>query len=98
MNLRRQMKDLLILSAITKGPQLEVRFHPDAPVESAKLVALADANRRTMKLTPSYQVLVRIEPAEYPQLFAQVEAVLQALAGCEKLEHSGSRADAPVMN
>ncbi len=87
MNLRRQMKQLMIMSAILKGHQLEVRFHPDAPVETAKLVQLADRNRRTMRLTPSYQVLVQIEPAEYEQTFAQLEGVLQALAGCEKLDN-----------
>ncbi len=85
MNLRRKMKEQLILSAIVKGAQLEVRFHPDAPVDTARLAALADANRRTMKLTPSYQVIVKIEPGEYSQTFAQVDGVFQALAACESL-------------
>ncbi len=96
MNVRRQMRLLLIISAILKGNQLEVRFHPDAPVDTGRLAAMADANRRTMKLTPSFQVLVRIETAagEYERLFAQVDGVLQVLAGCEKLDnwpvgHSG---------
>ncbi len=87
MNLRRQMKQLMIVSAILKGAQLEIRLHPDAPVETGKLVQLADQNRRTMKLTPSYQVIVRIEPGDYEQTFAQLDAILQALAGCEKLEN-----------
>ena len=87
MNLRRQMKQLMIMSAILKGQQLEIRFHPDAPVETVKLVQLADQNRRTMRLTPSYQVLVQIQPAEYEQTFAQLDGVLQALAGCEKLDN-----------
>ncbi len=98
MNLRRQMKEQMILSAIVKGPQLEIRFHPDAPVETARLVALADANRRTMKLTPSYQVIAKIEGGEYSQMFAQVDGILQALAACEKLEHSAARAAGPVVN
>jgi len=89
MNVRRQMRQLLIVSAILKNNQLEVRFHPDAPVDTAKLAALAEANRRTMKLTPSFQVLVRVESAtgEYGRLFAQVDGVLQVLAGCEKLDN-----------
>ena len=86
MNLRRQMKDQLILSAIIKGTQLEVRFHPDAPVDPVKLAGLVDANRRTMKLTPSYQVIVQVTPGEYPEVFAQIDGILQALAACEKLE------------
>jgi hypothetical protein len=40
-----------------------------------------------MRLTPSYQVIARVEPGEYEQLFAQLDGVLQALAGCEKLEN-----------
>jgi hypothetical protein len=43
-----------------------------------------------MRLTPSFQVIARIEPGEtgdYEQLFAQLDGVLQALAGCEKLEN-----------
>ena len=87
MNVRRQMKQLMILSAILKGSQLEIRFHPDAPVDTTLLAKLVDQNRRTMRLTPSFQVIARIEPAEYEQLFAQLDGVLQALAGCEKLEN-----------
>jgi len=97
MNLRRQMKDQLILSAILKGTQLEVRFHPDAPVDTVKLAAMVDANRRTMKLTPSYQVIVRVEPGEYSEVFAQIDGILQALAACEKLERP-TRTAGQVMN
>jgi len=41
MNVRRQMKQLMILSAILKGTQLEIRFHPDAPVDTTRLTKLA---------------------------------------------------------
>jgi hypothetical protein len=92
------MKEQMILTAIVKGPQLEVRFHPDAPVEPAKLVALAKQNGRAMKLTPSYQVIARIEPGEYQRVFAQVDGILQALATCEKLEHSMSNVTGPIVN
>ncbi|HYL60621.1 MAG TPA: TRCF domain-containing protein, partial [Candidatus Acidoferrales bacterium] len=98
MNLRRQMRQLMIMSAILKGHQLEVRFHPDAPVETARLVQLADSNRRTMRLTPSYQVLVQIQPGEYEQTFAQLEGVLQALAGCEKLDNWPAAKAGSVIN
>ena len=36
MNVRRQMRELMILSAILKGDQLEIKFHPDAPVDTAR--------------------------------------------------------------
>ena len=58
---------LLILSAILKGDQLEVKFHPDAPVDAARLAALTEANRARMRLTPSFQVMVRIRDRDYEQ-------------------------------
>jgi hypothetical protein len=67
-------------------------------VETARLVKLAEQNRRTMRLTPSYQVIARIEPGEYEQLFAQLDGVLQALAGCEKLENWTTAKVGPALN
>jgi transcription-repair coupling factor (superfamily II helicase) len=98
MNVRRQMKQLMILSAIMKGDQLEIRFHPDAPVDPALLTRLVDQNRRTMKLTPAFQVVVKSEAGEYEQLFAQLDGVLQALAGCEKLENWPAAKAGTVVN
>ncbi len=86
MNLRRTMKEMLVLSAAVKGGQLEIKFHPEAPLDTEKLAALARANPNTMRLTPSYLVIVRIQPGEYEQTFAQITGVLQVLAACEKLE------------
>jgi len=86
-----------MLSAILKGDQLEVKFHPDAPVDTARLAALTEANRRRMRLTPSFQVVIRIETGasdsgnNYELLFEQLDAVLQALAACETLESGPGR-------
>ncbi|MGZ3620443.1 MAG: transcription-repair coupling factor [Candidatus Binataceae bacterium] len=97
MDLRRRMREMMMLSAILKGDQLEVKFHPDAPVDTARLVALTESNRRRMRLTPSFQVMVRIETGagesgnNYELLFEQLDGVLQALAACEKLEAGPGR-------
>jgi len=101
MNVRRQMRAMMILSAITKGNQLEIRFHADAPVDAAKLARLADANKKRMRLTPSFQVIVQIETVgelEYDKTFAQVDAVLQAIRACENLESWPERSAGPVAN
>jgi transcription-repair coupling factor (superfamily II helicase) len=101
MNIRRQMRAMLIVSAITKANQLEIRFHPDAPVDPAKLARLVDANRKRMRLTPSFQVVVQMEPSperEYEKTFAQVDAVLEAIQACENLETLPSRAASPLAN
>jgi transcription-repair coupling factor (superfamily II helicase) len=96
MEARRRLKQMMILSAMLKGDQLEVKFHPDAPVDAGKLAALADANRRRMRLTPSFHVIARIDTGDagsrnYEMLFAQVDGVLQALAACEKLDPASDR-------
>jgi transcription-repair coupling factor (superfamily II helicase) len=102
MDLRRRMREMMMLSAILKGDQLEVKFHSDAPLDTAKLVALTDANRRRMRLTPSFQVMVRIETGagdsgnNYELLFEQLDGVLQALAACEKLEAGPGRPAGPL--
>ncbi len=98
MNVRRRMKRLLIMSAVIKANQLKIRFHPEAPIEPGKLVALADANRQRIKLTPSYQVLVRVEKRSAEELFAELDAVLQALAACEKLDSDQDRTPGQLAN
>jgi transcription-repair coupling factor (superfamily II helicase) len=99
MNLRRQMRDMMIVSALLKKNQLEIKFHPEAPVETQKLEAMANVNRRMMRLTPSYQVIVTLNLSDdYEQLFTQIDGVLQVLAACEKLENWPSRAAGPLAN
>jgi transcription-repair coupling factor (superfamily II helicase) len=101
MNLRRQMKQLMVMSALIKGDQLEIKFHPDAPIDTQMLTALARANRETMRLTPSFQVMMRLvtgKAGDYEQLFAQIDGILQALAACEKLENLAGRAAERLAN
>jgi transcription-repair coupling factor (superfamily II helicase) len=98
MNIRRRMKELMVLSALLKGDQMDLKFHPDAPVDPQALAALANANRDTMRLTPSYQVIVRLKTGNYEQLFAQIDGILQALATCEKLENQPNRPSGPMLN
>jgi hypothetical protein len=90
----------MILSVLVKRDQLEIKFHPEAPLDPQKLVALAEANRKTMRLTPSYQVTAALNVAvgEYDQLFAQIDGILQALATCEKLENRPVHSDGPLAN
>ena len=99
MNLRRQMREMMIVSALLKKNELEIKFHPDAPVDTPKLEAMAKANRRMVRLTPSYQVIVTLNLGDdYAQLFTQIEGVLQVLAACENLESWSSREAGPLTN
>jgi transcription-repair coupling factor (superfamily II helicase) len=98
MKVRRKMKELLIVSAILKNTQLEIRFHPEAPLEVNRLIALADANRARIKLTANFHVHVRFEKTNHDQTLAEIEGVLQALAACEKLSPIQSREPRQLLN
>jgi transcription-repair coupling factor (superfamily II helicase) len=98
MNIRRQMKSLLIMNAVLKHDELEIKFHPEAPIDGARLRALVDANRPRMRLRPNGTVLVTVANRDYEELFAEIEMTLQALAACEKLEASTGRAAGVLAN
>jgi hypothetical protein len=55
-----------------------------------------------MRLTPSFQVMVRLEIGagepgnNYQLLFEQLDSVLQALVACEKLEPGPGRPAGPL--
>jgi transcription-repair coupling factor (superfamily II helicase) len=98
MNVRRQMRELLIMSAVLRANQLTVRFHPQAPLDGALLAALVNANRSRMRLAPNAQLAIRIENRNYDELFEELEPVLQALAACEKLESRVGRAAGQLAN
>jgi transcription-repair coupling factor (superfamily II helicase) len=88
MNLRRLMREMMVVGAIRKGgDEIEIRFHPDAPVDPGRLAALVGRNRRLMRLAPPCQVVVKltggVEPA---QMFDWLGGILQALRSCETLE------------
>ncbi len=98
MNVRRQMRELMIMSAVLRANQLTVRFHPQAPVDAALLGALVNANRSRMRLAPNAQLTVRIENRNYEELFEELEPILQALAACEKVDNRVVRAAGQLAN
>ncbi|MGO9059164.1 MAG: transcription-repair coupling factor [Candidatus Binataceae bacterium] len=98
MNVRRQMRELMIMSAVLRANQLAVRFHPQAPVDGALLTALVNANRSRMRLAPNAQLTIRIENRNYEELFEELEPILQALAACEKVDNRVVRAAGQLAN
>ncbi|HEV3112955.1 MAG TPA: transcription-repair coupling factor [Candidatus Binataceae bacterium] len=98
MNVRRQMRELLIMSAMLRGNQLQLRFHPQAPLDAALLTKLVNANRSRMRLAPNAQLTVHLENRNYEELFEELEPVLQALAACEKVEPRVGRVAGQLAN
>ena len=78
MNVRRQMRELLIMSAVLRNNQLELRFHPQAPLDGALLTALVNANRTRMRLAPN---VATYGPHRESQLRAIVRRIGAHLAG-----------------
>ncbi len=79
MNLRRRLRVLMIVSAHARRGTIEFRFHPQAPIEGERLVAVVNANRRRLRLTPDLRLSVQVENRSYEELFDEVEAVLDAV-------------------
>jgi transcription-repair coupling factor (superfamily II helicase) len=98
MNVRRQMRELMIMSAVLRANQLQLRIHPQAPMDADLLAKLAAANRARMRLAPNGQLTVRIENRTYEELFDELEPVLQALAACEKVELRAGRPAGQLAN
>jgi transcription-repair coupling factor (superfamily II helicase) len=99
MNLRRQMREMMIVSALLKKNQLEIKFHPEAPLDTVQLEATVKANHQMMRLTPSYQVIATLNQSDdYGQLFSQIESILQLLAACERLDDNSDRTARPLVN
>ncbi len=98
MNVRRQMRELMLMSAVLRGNSLQIRVHPQAPMDPALLTKLVNANRSRMRLAPNAQLTVRIENRNYEELFEELDTVLQALAACEKVEPRVGRAAGQLAN
>jgi len=98
MNIRRQMKSLMMMTAVLKHDELEIKFHSEAPIDGARLQALIDANRKRMRLRPNGTMLVTVANRDYEELFADIDMTLQALAACEKLGASTGRAAGALAN
>jgi len=83
MNLRRRMRTLMITSAQMRKSSLELRFHPQAPLDGTRLVALVDANRHKLRLSSDLKLLAQMSAAGYEQTFEEIEALIDALEQCQ---------------
>jgi len=79
MNLRRRMRALMIVSAQARRATIELRFHPQAPIDGEQLAALVNSNRRRLRLTPDLRLDAHVENRSYEELFDEVEGVLDAV-------------------
>jgi transcription-repair coupling factor (superfamily II helicase) len=86
MNLRRRMRALMIVNAHARQGTLELRFHPQAPIDGERLAALVNVNRRRLRLGPDLKLSAQVENRNYEELFDEVEAVLDAVDRCVAMQ------------
>ncbi len=98
MNLRRRMKALMVATLVLGPSQLELQFHPEAALDPARLLALLGQGDPPIRFTPDLRLRAPISAGDDQALFAQIEAVLNRLAGCESLEHGARNAAGQFLN
>jgi len=79
MDLRRSLKDHMVVRAALRDGAVTLQFHPDAPVNVDKLVALVHRGKGRFKLSADFQVSFRPEVRDWDGLLAETKAVLQEL-------------------
>ena len=79
MDLRRSLKDYMVVRAALRDDAVTLQFHPDAPVSVDKLVAMVHRGKGRFKLSADFQLSFRPEVRDWDGLLAETKAVLQEL-------------------
>jgi transcription-repair coupling factor (superfamily II helicase) len=79
MDLRRGLKDYLVVRAALRDGAVTLQFHPDAPVNVDRLVALVHRGKGRFKLSADFQLSFQPESRDWDGLVAETTAVLQEL-------------------
>jgi hypothetical protein len=83
MDLRRSLKDHMVVRAALRDGAVTMQFHPEAPVDPGRLVALVQSGKGRLKLSADAQLSFRPEAHDWDGLVAETKAVLQELrAAC----------------
>jgi transcription-repair coupling factor (superfamily II helicase) len=79
MDLRRSLKDYMVLRAALRDGAVTVQFHPEAPVDADQLVALVTRGKGRFKLSADLQLSFIPQGRDWDGLVAETRAVLQEL-------------------
>ena len=83
MDLRRSLKNHMVVRAALRDGAVNLQFHPEAPVNVDQLVALVDHGKGRFKLSADFQLSFRPESGDWDGLIGETKAVLQELrAAC----------------
>jgi transcription-repair coupling factor (superfamily II helicase) len=79
MDLRRSLKNHMVVRAALRDGAVTLQFHPDAPVSIDKLVAMVHRGKERFKLSADFQLSFRPDVRDWDGLLAETKAVLQEL-------------------
>ncbi len=79
MDLRRGLREYMVVRAALRDGAVTLQFHPDAPVNVERLVALVHRGKERFTLSADFQFSFRPESPDWDGLVAETKAVLQEL-------------------
>ncbi len=79
MDLRRSLKDRMVVRAALRQGLVTLQFHPEAPVDVDTLVGLVKKGKGRFKLSQDFQLSFRPESTDWDGLVAETKSVLQAV-------------------
>lgn len=80
MDLRRALKDHMVVRAALREGMLTLQFHPEAPVDVDHLVELVKKSKGRFRLSTDFQLTFRPEQQDWDGLIAETKDVLRDLA------------------
>lgn len=77
MDLRRLMKELLVVAARKRGERVTLQFHPESPVRGERIVALAQKEKGRFQLSPDLHFSFLLKGQE--EVISATKTLLQSL-------------------
>ena len=79
MDLRRSLKDYMVVRAVLRDGAVSLQFHQDAKVNVQRLVQLVHKSKGRFKLSADFQFSFQPESRDWDGLVAETQSVLQDL-------------------
>ncbi len=79
MELRRHLKDYMVVRAALRDGSITLQFHPDAPVKVNRLVTLVQKSKGRFKLSADFQLTFTPESRDWDGFVEETKSVLQVL-------------------
>ncbi len=79
MELRRHLKDHMVIRALLRNGRVTLQFHHQAPVEVDHLIELAQQSKGRLRLSQDFQLSFEATERDWDGLIEETKAVLQSL-------------------